>query len=326
MPVLRINATPCGLALHDKPRDIFNPLQALAKGNGPAVIMLHGYKYAPKIPGHSPHTKIFGDGPDGWPGRLGFGTGNPCEGLAIPFAWYARGPLHKVYRRATELGEALSVLIAMLKAHVPHRPVHILAHSLGAQTALSALQHLPANAVDRMVLLTGAAFQSHAETMLATPAGATTEVFNITSRENDIFDLAFEQLVAAPAAGDLAIGKGIAATRARTIQLDCPATLNGLGRMGISIAQPQSRICHWSAYTRPGVMAFYNALLRTPGDFPLTAFDALLPAVQTPRWSRLVRKPAGWVALCAQLKLALRIEHRSAHKASLQDKVREHVC
>jgi pimeloyl-ACP methyl ester carboxylesterase len=329
MPVLRINATSRGLALHNEAGVSARAFESLGDSDGPAVILLHGYKYAPSQPAHSPHAKIFGDSPEAWPAQLGFGSGQSDDGLAIAFGWYARGALHSVYKRATQLGETLSVLIAMLKARTPHRPVHIVAHSLGAQAALAALGHLPAGAVDRLLLLTGASFSSFAEEMLATPAGRTAEVFNITSRENDFFDLMFEKLVAAPARGDRTIGAGIAAKNTRTLQLDCDRTLAAFARRGFEIASAERRVCHWSAYTRPGVMALYAALLRNPGDLPLDAFDADLPPEPAARWSRLAALgPWPEVSLPThfpQLPLALRSGKRIMGKVALQGKSHGHA-
>jgi pimeloyl-ACP methyl ester carboxylesterase len=329
MPVLRINATSRGLALHNAASPTARAFESLADSEGPAVILLHGYKYAPNHPSHCPHEKIFSDGPNAWPAQLGFGSGQPDDGLAIAFGWYARGPLPSVYKRATQLGESLSVLIAMLKTHRPNRPVHIVAHSLGAQAALSALKHLPEGAIDRLLLLTGASFISFAEAMLATPAGRTTEVFNITSRENDFFDLAFERLIAAPSRGDQTIGAGIAADNARTLQLDCDRTLAAFARKDFLIAPARRRVCHWSAYTRPGVMALYAALLRNPADLPLGTFDADLPPQPEARWSRLPTL-AAWpeVSLPRDLlrvPLALRFGKRIMRRSTLQGKSHEHA-
>jgi pimeloyl-ACP methyl ester carboxylesterase len=203
------------------------------------------------------------------------------------------------------------------------------AHSLGAQAALAALGHLPAGSVDRLLLLTGASFSSFAEEMLATPAGRTAEVFNITSRENDFFDLAFERLVAAPARGDRTIGAGIAAQNARTLQLDCDRTLAAFARKGFEIAPAQRRVSHWSAYTRPGVMALYAALLRNCGDLPLDSFDADVPSQPAARWSRLAAL-GRWPAVSLpthlpQLPLALRFGKRIMGPAKLQGKSHGHA-
>ncbi|MFK7764677.1 MAG: hypothetical protein AB8B62_15555 [Roseobacter sp.] len=291
MPLLRINATDAGLTLHDTAQSAGYRLCALAARPGPAVIMVHGYKYAPGTDDHCPHEKLFGTSEYSWPAHLGFGNAHPREGLGIAFGWYARGALRSVHARASQLGQELAIVIALLRAHTPTRPIHIIAHSLGTEAALSALAHLPANTVDRMVLLTGASYAQRAAALLDTPAGRTTRVLNVTSRENDLFDAAFERLVAPEHRGDCAIGQGIPAPNAVTVQLDCPKTISGLREIGLPIAPPSKRICHWSAYKRPGVMAVYNRFLRHPETLPLKQLAAVLPQKSAPRWSRLVPLP-----------------------------------
>ncbi|WP_195822359.1 alpha/beta hydrolase [Roseobacter sp. MH60115] len=292
MPLLRINARDGMLTLHRGATPVPDAVRATRAAPGPAIIMIHGYKYAPESINHCPHKKIFRDSAHGWPASLGYNTGLPEEGLGIAFGWYARGPLAQVHRRAADLGRALAQLVEALKSAAPKRPVHIIAHSMGVEIALSALGHLPSQAVQRMVLLTGASFTSHAEAMLRTQAGRSAEVFNITSRENDLFDLAFERMVAAPGGQDRAIGLGIDLPNVVNLQLDCPDTLSCLATLGLPLAPPERRVCHWSSYRRPGVMALYARLLRDPHGLPQTQLAKLLPDTPEPRWSRLVRPSA----------------------------------
>lgn len=287
MPILRINATDAGLTLMDTPVPPRHRLFEMATHPGPAIIMIHGYKYAPGVAGHCPHQKIFGEQAHSWPTALGFNGTCPNEGLGIAFGWNARGSLRQVYARARELGESLATIIALLHRYAPQKQVHIIAHSMGTEIALSALPYLPAGAIDRMVLLTGASFGTQAAAMLRTRAGQTTEVLNITSRENDVFDAVFERILPAPIAKDSAIGNGIAVPNALTMQIDCPQTLVGLHRIGIEIAPSTRRVCHWSAYKRPGIMNLYSQFVRTPAAFPLHRLEAAMPSTQDPRWSRL---------------------------------------
>ncbi len=286
MPLLRLNATPEGLTLHDTPQPATRRLCTMSTQPGPTIIMVHGYKYRPGDRQHCPHRKIFGPGAMAWPAQLQFGRQQYGEGLGIAFGWDARGPLYRVHRRATALGERLAATIALLRSYAPERPVHVIAHSLGAEMALSALAHLPALSIDRMILLTGASYALRAGNLLGTAAGKSVEVLNITSRENDLFDAAFERLVPATLPRDRAIGRGIDAGNAATVQLDCPVTLAGLRSLGQEIAAPSRRICHWSAYTRPGAMALYARFLRDPHSLPLEQLSRLLPPRSAPRWSR----------------------------------------
>lgn len=288
MPLLRITATDRRLELHGGSDRVAEAVKAQGRGPGPAIIMLHGYKYAPGHPTHCPHMKIFSETGKGWPPALGFNRGSADEGLGIAFGWYARGMLWEAHRRAADLGHALAALIEMLRTAAPERPIHLIAHSLGSEIALSALPHVRAGAIDRVVLLTGASFSSRAQDSLRSPAGAAAEVFNITSRENDLFDLAFERMVSAPRQGDRAVGQGLDLPNTTNLQLDCPDTLSVLDGLGLPIAASQRPICHWSSYRRPGVMALYTRLLRDPESLPQADLARLLPANAAPRWSRLM--------------------------------------
>ncbi len=291
MPLLRINATLAGLALHDTSHSLKHQLNDLPSSDGPAIIMVHGYKYDPGNPDRCPHRKIFGDREDSWPKKLGLDLANPQSGLGIAFGWFARGPLRAVHARAAILGKELATLVSLLRTHKPDRPVHVIAHSLGSEAAISALGHLPRGAIDRMVLLTGASCSKRLHDMLATPAGRSVEILNVTSRENDLFDAAFERLVGAQGPGNRAIGQGIEAANVVNLQLDCATTLNRMRQLGYEVAEPTGRICHWSSYRRAGVMAFYSAFLRNPNELTLDHLRHVLPETLAPRWSRLFALP-----------------------------------
>lgn len=292
MPVIRINANGSDLGLHDSPQPALSLLRSVARGPGPVVVMTHGYRFRPGHPVHCPHRDILSADPGrGWPHRLGFSGGNPEEGLAIAFGWNTRASPALAHRRAVAAGQALARLIAALNRMTSGRGVHVIAHSMGSEPALEALHRLPAGAVGRIVLLTGASYASRAAAALQTPAGRGAEVFNITSRENDAFDFLFERLIAPPQRGDRAIGLGLEAPNAVTLQLDCADTLTHLARLGVRIGPPRRRVCHWSAYTRPGALDFYRCLLRDPERLSLAAIRSGLPARPAPRWSRLLAPP-----------------------------------
>ncbi len=178
---------------------------------------------------------------------------------------------------------ALATLVSDLRSSAPHRPIHIIAHSLGSEVALSALRTLDEGSLTRMILLTGASHKARAEQMLATPAGRTLELINVTTRENDLFDLAFERLIP----GDGAIGRGISAPNAVTLQLDCRASLCALGIFGLSVADAQQKVSHWSVYTRAGAMTLYARALHQPDTLPLDRLRRVLPAGTAPHFSRL---------------------------------------
>ncbi len=287
MSLLRINVATDSVSLHNTPQPVARRLRSFASHPGPVVIMIHGYKYRPGSEHHCPHRKILGDADNYWPAQLQIGRTPHQDGTSIALGWDARGTLRDVYSRARHVSKRLATIVAMLRQHAPARPVHIIAHSLGSELALSTLDHLPAHSVNRMILLTGASYAQRARHMLKSPAGRTVEVLNVTSRENDLFDLAFERLIPVEAEPDQSIGLGINAPNVVTLQLDCPEALSGLRSIGFDVASPTRRICHWSAYTRPGVMALYSAFLRSPGQLPLDRLASILPAAHRPRWSRL---------------------------------------
>jgi len=315
MPIIRVNAA----ADHPVMAEgrLAESLAALPEG-APVIVMIHGYKFSPRA-GCTPHEHIFALKPStksrralSWPQNLGFGTGNAREGLCIAFGWEARGTLWAARREAARAGHALARLLDRIKG----RPVHIVAHSLGARVALKALAGLRRGRVERMILMAAAAFRDEAEAALAAPAGRRVEVLNITSRENDVFDAAWEWLIrpdhaldpspaahASPAPRpDRALGAGLGRPDARwlDIQIDHPATLERLAGMGFGIEARGRRICHWSAYLRPGLFTFYTAALRQPARLPLATLRAHLPAAQAPRWSALLR----WPGLALPLPLA----------------------
>lgn len=299
MPVIRINAMGETARLHGSPTPVGAALARIGPTEGPAVVMIHGFKYQPGHRRHCPHRHILALHPEAlpwsapsWPRQLGFGTGHQAEGLAVAFGWEARGTLWAAQRRAVRAGRALAQVIAALHRQAPARPVHVIAHSLGSELALEALHHLPAGAVGRILSLAGASYHSRAQAALATRAGRGAEFLNITSGENDPFDFLFERLARPPCPGDHAIGFGLEAPNAVTLQLDCPGTLDHLSRLGAAIAAPERRVCHWSSYTRPGVLQFYRELLRRPDRLPLSTLRHGMPLRGAPRWSRLLALPS----------------------------------
>jgi len=262
---------------------------------GPVIIMVHGFKYAPGHATECPHRHIFALDPErecfkvvSWPRGLGFDGCNPQEGLAIGFGWNARGSLWRAYAEAAHAGAALADLVTAIRVRAPHRPVHAIAHSFGARVVLAALAHLAPGALGRIILLAGAEFGHHASAALATQAGGTAEIVNVTTRENDLYDALLEWLIPAPARGDRSLGLALGSgPNVLTLQLDDGDTLDVLRGAGIDIAPPAARICHWSPYTRAGALPFYGRLLREPERLSLARLRAALPDRAMPRWSRI---------------------------------------
>ena len=298
MPILRLNAGPAGLVLHGSPASPRSAIGRAAAGKGPIIILVHGFKYDPDITEHSPHNSIFASPRyrarqmhSHWLPAMGFGTGRTTEGLAIAFGWRARGDLTCAMDAARQAGQHLAKVITDLRALAPGRPIHAVSHSMGSEVVFEALHELAAGSIDRIVTLTGASYASRAAEAVRSPAGRTIELFNVTSRENDVFDALFERLTVSRNGNDRAIGVGLDLPNVVNIQLDCAQSLVALRRFGGHISAAQTRVCHWSGYTRPGALRFFARALRRPGDVPLQALRQVLPATMAPRWSRLFTRP-----------------------------------
>ena len=261
--------------------------------DAPVVIMLHGLKYDPGEPVNDPHRHIFALNPDpghkravSWPRRLGL---RGPHALALGYGWRARGSIWRAHRRAGQTAAPLTRLIARIAALDPDRPIHIIAHSLGARVALRALDGLPAHTVHRVILIAAAAFESELRHALATPAGSTAEIINIRSRANWIFDVMLR--LALPHWG-ATLGRGrLRRPNLLDLAIDDRTTAARLAAAGYALPEVAPRICHWSAYLRRDACALYRALLHRPGATPLPYLRRLLnqPASRPalPFWPRL---------------------------------------
>lgn len=294
MALLRINAIGDRPCCNGGAGALAAALAALPEG-APLVVLIHGYRFPPSVPGQSPHEHILALEPDpgcrkalSWPRGLGFDGADPAEGLCIAFGWEARGTLWRAYAEAARAGRALAEAMAMIDALRPGSRIDILAHSLGARVALQALPHLSRPLLARAVLLAAAEFRRPAARALANPAARAAEFVNVTSRENALFDFLIERLL--PLRPDRALGRGLAGTAGRAnwldIGLDDRDTLAALAALGLDIPPPALRICHWSLYLRPGIFALYRALLRD--RLALAALRDQLPDAAGPPRSRLL--------------------------------------
>ena len=289
MTLIRINTQ--GSTLLD-PRDgsFEAKLDRLQPGQ-PVVILIHGFKYDPDVPLHDPHQLILSPTPlravprtISWPHHLGFTRPSGPPGVCITFGWPARGSIFRARRRSAPAAQALAALIRRVHARAPLNPIHLMAHSLGARVALSALHEVPIGAVGRIILMAAAAFQRETQMALSTPAGRAAEVFNITSRENDLYDLMLEGLFL-----QRTLGQGLARPRPNWIdvQIDNAQTRAALHRLGFPTRPPAARICHWSSYLRPGLFAFYRRILFAPEAMTMAEVRQQLPRQSEPRLARL---------------------------------------
>ncbi|WBU63155.1 DUF726 domain-containing protein [Paracoccus aerodenitrificans] len=263
----------------------------------PVIVMVHGYRYCPSHPDHDPHRHILGLKPSlpgakrlrSWPRALGFSSdGN--EGLGIPFGWPARGRLASAYRRAGQVGRDLAHSIEAL-SDAANRPVHVIGHSLGARVALQAMVASKSGSIGRLILMAAAELRIEAEAAMTSPAAQQAEIINVTSRENDLFDLGLELLVGR--ARKPALGLGLSQPRRNwlDLQIDAPDVRASLADLGFDIGADVARACHWSPYLREGLFDFYRVALGQPWALPLPLLHAHLPVGQSPRWSRLLEMP-----------------------------------
>ncbi|MEM9852162.1 MAG: hypothetical protein AAF761_09205, partial [Pseudomonadota bacterium] len=263
MPIFRINAVddrPLATSAPDLESGLRAALQSVDP-DAPILVMIHGYKYSPQHPARCPHTSIFAAVPTtaprrcvSWPHAMGFSGTGAKGGLCIALGWNAAGTIWQAARSADRAAAALGQVLALL-AGLAGRPAQVLAHSLGARVALGALAHAPPGSAGRMVLLHGAEFRSRALQALSRPEGQTTEVVNVTTRENDLFDGLFRGFVAPHRPLDPALSAGLGTRRTNWLdmRIDDPATRAALQSFGFDIPAPVGRVCHWSAYTRPGM-------------------------------------------------------------------------
>lgn len=301
MPLISLNVVGAGVVPAEPGAPLGTRLAAAlaAAPHKPVVVMIHGFRFTPDVAYSNPHTHILALDPRqdcwkalSWPRHLGFGR-NAEEGLAIGLGWQAQGTIWAAYAQAARAGVALAGLIAAIRAVDPGRKVDVVAHSLGARVVLAALPLAEPGAVGRVILLAAAEFRTTAEAARRTPAGQGAEFINIVTRENDLFDLGLEMLVAPPVPGCRALGLGLAAPARNWLdmQVDQPATIAALAALGHRIAPPHLRICHWSGYLRPGLFGLYRSLLSGPDSLPLSLLAGRLPPTRDPRWSRLFAMP-----------------------------------
>ena len=276
---LAVDFAALGLALTSLPAD------------APVVVLIHGYRFQPGRPAQCPHRHILSCAPEikdgreiSWPQHLAL---DGQLGLAIALGWPAGGSLWRAYRQAARAGAALAAFAEQFHQIAPTRTLNVVAHSLGTRVALTALGLAAPGRFRQMIFLCGAETRSLARKAMASPAGQSVEVINVTSRENDLFDAAFEWLL--HFGRHWSIGQGLGGqglggtlTNWHDLWIDQRHSLQVLAQHGFPMTAPSGRISHWSPYLRPGAFALYRAVLR--GHMPLSALPRTKP---TRRWSLL---------------------------------------
>ena len=322
MTLIPITATPSGLTLacgmtgargmtgpgaqDSAPEPVIARALQDLPAHAPVLVMIHGKGYSPADPAHDPHALIFapraGHGRSrfvSWPRRLGFALPGPRQplGLCIALGWDASGSIWTATRSADDTALKLARLIQAIRRADPGRRIDLIGHSLGARVILGAVPMLAAGSLGRILLLAGADFLHRAAAAQASYAGQTCEFFNITTRENDLYDFLFERALA-PLGGQRALGHGLGHGLGKgqataggdnwlDIQLDHPGTAQALRGLGLPLAPPRARICHWSVYLRPGVFRVYRALIHDRQRTEMARLRRALDAPAHPRWSRI---------------------------------------
>jgi hypothetical protein len=280
---IRADATPEGLIL-DRDR-LARKLEALPPG-APVVAMVHGWRYAPGFAQDCPHGSILSLDPPptdrraiSWPRHLGL---DGKAGLGIALGWNAKCDPWRAHLRAGRTGAALAE-IARTVHDLSGRSLQVIAHSMGARVALSALPLVKPGQIGRLILLAAAETRACTLAALSSPAGRAVEVVNVTTRENDLFDACFEWGIHLGLRTSIGQGLGRVRPGWHDLWIDQPRTLAVLSALGHPLADPPRRICHWSPYLRPGTISLYRALIDSTLRAPDLPYDR-----PGRRWSRLV--------------------------------------
>ncbi|TNC50536.1 alpha/beta fold hydrolase [Rubellimicrobium rubrum] len=256
----------------------------------PVVVMIHGFGFDPFDPQSDPHLHILGLDPDrrrwgavSWPRRLDL-AGD--RGLGVAWGWPSTGTIWQANAQAAAQGKKLARFIGILRALDGQRPVHVIAHSLGARVAYSALTDLGPNDVQRVVLIAPALSLAEARAACRSPAGRMAMFVNVTGRENRLFDALL--LAALPYRGRRLARRSICDDNWLDLALDDPDVLGTLRQWGWRIRPARVRICHWSGYLRPGVWRLYQDLLLRPDETPLSCLRTATSGPRGPKGLRSV--------------------------------------
>lgn len=317
MAILRITSLSGRIFCPDAPAvdarlHLKNALERLPD-DAPVTCLIHGFRFHPADVRTDPHRLLFAPEQTtlckrhpSWPCGLGFQEHGYDDGLCIAFAWegfsldrrriiprIAR--FSQIYARAGGTAGRLARLLNWIAELAPERRVDILAHSLGARVALQCLPRLEAPVLGRVILMGAAEYKTEVKAMMADNRhnpGA--EFFNITARENDMFDFLFEKFAPTRHRGDRALGSGLDGPMPNWLdmQIDHPETAHRLAYRGVRLDTSHSVIDHWGFYMRDGMFRLYQNLIRDRQNWQLRDLHFELERVaREPRWSRMMNRP-----------------------------------
>ena len=282
----------------------------------PVVVLVHGFKFHPDVPGADPHRSLFALRPAGdgrrirsWPEGLGFRDDAGESGLCVGFAWPASAPMlgslvttgrtgfARVYDRAAGYGARLAELVALLAAAGARaaggparpfprrpggarRPAGPRGRAGAGDPARRRRARRPGAGLRRAPA--GRRARRRSTTSPPAPTTSTTSPSRPSPR-------------AAPAAsGRWGSGSARRSPQWLDLQLDRAEVTAWVNGLGIPLTAASARLCHWGFYTRGGALAVYEAILRRRPGWDIASLRAA-PCFteQEPRWSRLLpRRPA----------------------------------
>lgn len=271
----------------------------------PIILFVHGYRYSPLIKETDPQSSLYAQGAGracwkvkSWPHHLGLFDSDRPYAIGLAYGWDA-APRYKlpifnlrdIYMRAYEEAQHLATVLHLIKQINPTRKIDFFAHSMGARVVLQAIHMAPDSNLGRVILLGGTEYSDTAYEVLKTPAAQSAEFYNITARQNILYDVLFAYLGPWVGNGEKLLGAGLQSAPSNwiDIRLDCPQTMERLQHIGVNLAKPDLGFCHWTFYIRDGVFDLYRYIFERQPNTKAFELNKLIGIEQThtPVWDTL---------------------------------------
>ncbi len=246
--------------------------QAVAGVPAGAVVMVHGFQFDPRVQGaDNPHRSIF----PLWQARLarpavGFGWFSaPLRPRHIFEAWL-NGRYNR-YRWAWDMASIAGGVLRRCLAELPG-PVNILCHSLGSRVVLTALEAAERLPVERVILLNGADYVTHAR-YAATKANGV-RFTNIVVKSDDVLAHMGELFAPGRLRGEVIGRSGVTGLSNWTdVVLDDPDVQTWGRAQGFDLRgdNPGRWGDHWYSYLWDPNWRLYNAIFAGRDIDPLDA-------------------------------------------------------